>query len=580
MSTNVGIVVLLCLCLVFAMIRYRSSRAAGADGEATTPGKRTLKRPAIRLRRASHAAEPEAPRQRRNRPRLGLTVSGVPTEEALLNTAGSDTSSESGAATEQSVEANDAAILELAAGAAVVEAAPPTRDAVPDDAGEDIPMALRGVVQEDAVIEAPGWPQPGELGLTSATDGFVAPASGPETENAGPPVAEASVADEPLTVAVAHDLITADVSAQVWDEQPSDFDPASGWGSADDDPSEPPADAGADWEPVDLGATFDEAWTLPHDVVGSVEEAFADDAAELTDAQDWNAPEWDFATVAAAPPYEVESAPHQSGPVTDDQFATLPAAEDEPAISWPGEEMAIEPDDDVDPDPVDPALEPDLADAPYEVPSPALDDVEATVAVHDATAWEPPAVELPESVSDPAPAWTAPVTPPKAPKVDKRTRQLERRLAAAEAELRRIAKRTRGKKGDLRTAGKDKIAKQVRKAIGDPALAHHFDLEVGKGRFAFERRSGELPVVTVGDHRPAGEGSELLTALEGPMRANLLAMLLRDYAHSEADRRVASIRSHGGVAAGDAREFDALVARLAELSQGALLGIDPPRPSR
>ena len=52
MSTNVGIVVLLCLCLIFAMIRYRSSRAAGADGEATTPGKRTLKRPAIRLRRA------------------------------------------------------------------------------------------------------------------------------------------------------------------------------------------------------------------------------------------------------------------------------------------------------------------------------------------------------------------------------------------------------------------------------------------------------------------------------------------------------------------------------------------------
>ena len=87
-------------------------------------------------------------------------------------------------------------------------------------------------------------------------------------------------------------------------------------------------------------------------------------------------------------------------------------------------------------------------------------------------------------------------------------------------------------------------------------------------------------MVTVGEHRPAGEGSELLAALEGPMRANLLAMLLRDYAHSEADRRVAAIRSHGGVAAGDAGEFDALVARLAELSQGALLGIDPPHPPR
>jgi hypothetical protein len=86
-------------------------------------------------------------------------------------------------------------------------------------------------------------------------------------------------------------------------------------------------------------------------------------------------------------------------------------------------------------------------------------------------------------------------------------------------------------------------------------------------------------MVTVGEHRP-GEGSQLLAALEGPMRANLLAMLLRDYAHLEADRRVATIRSQGGVAAGDAGEFDALVARLAELSQRALLGIEPRHPRR
>ncbi len=581
MSTNVGIVVLLCLCLIFAMIRYRSSRAAGADGETKrTSGKRIFTKPAIRLGRGSGTAEPEAPRQRRNRPRLGLTVSGVPTEEALLNTSATDTS-ESPAVTEQSVEESDAAILELAAGTAVAETAPTIiPDTVPDDASEDIPMALRGVVQDDAVIEAPGWPQPGELGLTSATDGFVAPAAGPETEVTDQPVTEAIVADEPGTVPATNDLITADASPQMWDDQFAEFDPASGWESADEDPSEPPADADNDWETVDLDATFDEAWTLPHDVDDPAGEAFTDDAAELADEQDWNTSEWDYATVAAAPPVEIQNAAYEPGPFADSEFTIPPAAEDEPTFSWPGDETAVEPAADIDPDPAGPAPGSELAEPPHEVEAPALDDVEATVPAQDADAWEPPVTELADSTDDAVPAWTAPVATPKAPKVDKRTRRLEKRLAAAEAELKRIAKRTKGKKGDLRKAGKDKIARQVRKAIGDSALVHHFDLEIGKGRFAFERRSGELKVVTVGEHRPGGEGSALLAALEGPMRANLLAMLLRDYAHAEADRRVFAIRSQGGVTAGDAGEFDALVARLAELSQGALLGIDPPRPPR
>ena len=577
MSINVGIVVLLCLVLILAMIRYRSSRAAGAGDEAAgSSAKRAPMKPSLRLGRASRTTEPEPPRQRRNRPRLGLTVSGVPTEEALLTTSpGADTTTDTHDSPEPSVEESDAAILKLAAGATMMEPAPPsTRDTVPDDATEQIPVALRGVVQEDAVIEAPGWPQPGELGLTSATDGFVAGVDEFDADVPDVSAPEAMVADEPL-VAPADDLLAADVSAQTWDEDFAAFDSASGWGSADDDPAEPAADeTDSGWEPAAPDATFDDAWAVSHDGEGNGEETFADDVSETAEDQDWSASEWDFAAVAAAP--AIAFADESASEVQRD--APSATGREESTFSWPGGDVAFESGEDIDVDLVIPAREPVFADLPVADIAPSPVDV-AVASVAEPAPWEPPAVESSDPLHDPEPEWTAPVTPAKAPKVDKRTRQLEKRLAAAEAELKRIAKRTKGKKGDLRKAGKDKIARQVRKAIGDPALAHHFDLEVGKGRFAFERRPGDLPVVTLGEHRVAGEGSELLTALEGPMRANLLAMLLRDYAHSEADRRVAAFRSPNGDALHDAGEFDALVARLAELSQGALLGIEPPRPT-
>lgn len=576
MSINVGIVVLLCLFLILAMIRYRSSRAAGAGDEgAGSVAKRRPRKPSLRLGRASRTNEPEPPRQRRNRPRLGLTVSGVPTEEALLTSSpGADPTADTNDTPELSVEESDAAILELAAGATMVEQAPPsTRDTVPDDATEQIPVALRGVVQEDAVIEAPGWPQPGELGLTSATDGLVAGVDefGADVPDVYTP--EATVTDEPL-VAPADDLLAADVTAENWDADFAAFDAASGWGNAEDDPAEPATgEADNGWEPAAPDVTFDDAWAVPRHGARDGEATFANDVGETPDDQDWSASEWDFAAVAAAPAsgFAEESAPDV------ERDPASPSGGEDSMFRWPGGDVAVESGEDIEIDLVIPAREPIFADPPAADIAPSPVDV-AVTPVAEPAPWEPTA-EPSDPPHDHEPEWTVPVTPAKVPKVDKRTRQLEKRLAAAEAELKRIAKRTKGKKGDLRKAGKEKIARQVRKAIGDPALAHHFDLEVGKGRFAFERRSGDLPVVTVGEHQVAGEGSEVLTALEGPMRANLLAMLLRDYAHSEADRRVAAIRSQNGDVLHDAGEFDALVARLAELSQGALLGIEPPRPT-
>ena len=71
-------------------------------------------------------------------------------------------------------------------------------------------------------------------------------------------------------------------------------------------------------------------------------------------------------------------------------------------------------------------------------------------------------------------------------------------------------------------------------------------------------------------------GADLLAALQEPLRASLLSGLLADYANAEAERRVADVlRQHAGPRhAPD--DFDALVTRLAELTQGPLLGIAAP----
>ena len=167
----------------------------------------------------------------------------------------------------------------------------------------------------------------------------------------------------------------------MWDDQFAEFDPASGWGRADEDPSEPPADADADWESVDLARRSTRPGPCRTTPSARSEEAFADDAAELTDAEDWNAPEWDFATVAAAPPYEVESAadrgwagrrravrdPARGGGRAGDQLARGGDWRSNRATTSTRIRSTRHP-------------SPNSPSAPHEVPSPALDDVEATVA--------------------------------------------------------------------------------------------------------------------------------------------------------------------------------------------------------
>ena len=576
MSTHVAITGFLCLLLVVALVKYRGGRTSGTSGQARAGSVRArLGKTTLRLGRGTRQREPEPPRQRRHRPRLGLTVSGVPTEEALLRTA----DELSGPATEdpiaeRSTEDNDAAILELAAGTAVGDdsrsaaaiqpaaEAPLADDALRDHAGEEFAVALNEAAHDATVIEAPGWPQPGELGLSSATDGFAdagAPEIGDEDEDAGDLIT-------PTPIVAAHapeEDHAAPITDVMWDGPVADPDPESGWDPPEEDPAEPaPAAPAPEWSTADLDALLDESWTLPA-AIDEVPVEMISREAEVTDDGAWNVAEWELASVAAP---ETAAAVHGSTHDLD----PLPSAgpEDAAVFTWPSDDLEAEPE----------------LDAAAGVPS--SQDIEeltdAAAPAPEAASWEMPG-DTPAAPADEAPrAPTDPIATPSHQVRDTRTTQLEQRVAAAEAELRRIAKRTKGKKGDLRRAGKDKIAKQVRKALGDPEIAHHFDLQVGKGRFAFARRSAELPVVTLGEtvDRAADDGatgSELLTALEGPLRANLLAMLLRDYAHAEADRRVAALRSPNGASGTDPGEFDALVASLAELSQGALLGIEPPR---
>jgi hypothetical protein len=400
----------------------------------------------------------------------------------------------------------------------------------PDQAGE----ATHTVGATAEFIDAPGWPHPGDMGF--ALESFetqrgnaIGLGSAPADDSAYAP--DATPAPD-LMAGGDHDL----------------FDPARGWTdyavASDDVPDAPPAawteDAAVE-TPVAAGAV------CADESPGWDAHAWKETAEDATVREAWRDPDWSWddederAGFAAA-----EEASQAAAPLGDVALVetladwTPPVVEDAPTVTDPPDELAV-------------------TDAPIAQTAP------------------------PPADPDPSPALATSIVPPASPATTKRgkhTKRLEKRLATAEDELRRIAKRTKSN-GDLRKAGKKKIAKQVRKALADPELAHHFEVRVGKGRLAFERRTHELPILTVSGAAVspmagASQGADLLAALQEPLRASLLAGLLADYAHAEAERRVAEVlKQHAGPRhAPD--DFDALVTRLAAVTQGPLLGIDAP----
>ena len=465
----------------------------------------------------------------------------------------------------------------------------------PDRAGDATPKV--GATAE--FIDAPGWPHPGDMGFAlESFDPQRGNASGLRTAPADDRayVPDATAAADPMGA----------------DDEGDLFDPARGWTdhavASDDIPDALPAEWTAErgieasvaagavpadestswdahaWKTPSEAATVKEYWGAPDWSWGDDDEkdgaAAAEDASHVAAPLDDFTPDetpadWTTPFVENAPAFDepLDRLMADDAPVETPADWTIPFVEDVPAFDELLDRLAA------DDAPVEPIVE------PFEH-APAVTDPQDELAVPGASIA--PAAPPPAD-SDPSAVVTTNVVLAATPAVTKRgksTKRLEKRLTTAEDELRRIAKRTKSKKGDLRKAGKKKIAKQVRKALSDPEMAHYFEVQVGKGRLAFERRIPRLPVVTVaGAAAPpmpaASQSADLLAALQEPLRASLLAGLLADYANAEAERRVAEVlRQHAGSRhAPD--DFDALVTRLAEVAQGPLLGIDaPPRTRR
>lgn len=159
----------------------------------------------------------EAPRQPRSRPRLGLAVSGIATEEAIMEAAAKRTLAPAG---------DEAQLAGLCGESEPVDAIPLAEV----DAAKAIWIA--------EVIDAPGWPQPGEL----------EPGRGPADVESGP-IGEGQATFEVNSpaLAVAGEDDAQDDTSETWTASSDGFDPPSEWddgASSWTAPDAPPADWG------------------------------------------------------------------------------------------------------------------------------------------------------------------------------------------------------------------------------------------------------------------------------------------------------------------------------------------------
>ena len=550
---------LVLLLLLLFVLKHRAKQAPRAEqpSEPDASVMTRLSHSLARVGRQTHAEAPDPPRKRRNRPKLGLSVTGLPAVESLqrqhaIAHPGPASSADDGNAACQAL-GDDLPNDEQVASTSPSEIGDADHRPIEQDIASYVdsvaPVPLPSVRTETdptveatlskggapVFIDAPGWPQPGEMGL--ALESFDPPS--------GPSIALGTALPgedgERLDDHADSGDDAASGSAR-WGGEDDLFDPARGWSdyavATDRVPNSPPAEWTSD------------VTTVTHGVADAVN----GQQSTNWDAHAWDEPDWSWEPAegeADAAPV-VEAAPEGNAPhveVTWDEAAAERAT--------PATEDACE-----------------AGEAP-----------DAHTVTEAAIEWTAAATEGPATLDEAVPTLdlsmtgvAVPVAQP-ATKRDKRTRRLEQRLAVAEAKLERIAKRTTGKKGDLRKAGKKTIAKQVRKALADPEMAHHFDVRVGKGRISFARRADELPVLGV-ESAPApstsgaSAGADILAALQSPLRASLLAGLLADYANAEAERRVAEVLRHAGPRH-TPDDFDELVAQLAEVSRGPLPGIDP-----
>jgi hypothetical protein len=595
---NLIVTGLLCLLLVAAMLTRGATRSAPKDAQETdaappaapssTRATRGLPQISLgRLRRTAKTDAPEAPRQRRNRPRLALSVSGVPAPEAVPD----------GAPESDQPERADEAVQESGAtgeGALQVEAAEWIDLPEPDvtaEAAETLlldfsPGALDLASYVDSVapvpvggefIDAPGWPVPGEMADFSV-DLFDPQ---PSTDVVDAPVAhDADTASNDQVSATSEAASTWDETALIeWADEPAEAFEAA----------EVPSDDWAADVPVDalVGVTVAGAENSPSwDVHAWSEPAQADRLEDDATDGAWEDPDWSWEEGQDVVAAEADE-PVSSDSVVPDEIAWATGLHDEFPV--PVENPFPVQDDQtawVDEPLIEAAA--DAMPPTAEIRAAAVTDEEAphaprTRSEADVQPERPVVLPAPEASLPRAEAFDVPGAPAATPAKPaltrtKASRRLEKRLATAEAELEKIAKKTTAKKGELRTASKKQIAKRVGAVLADPQIAQHFDIRVAKGTLSYTRRSVALPVLRVGTTDPSSPGAtgiELLAALEGPIRASLLSNLLADYANAEAERRIAEVLRQHRAPRHAPDEFDALVGRLSEISQGRLLGIAP-----
>ncbi len=541
----------LILLLIIALVARRAKQGAKPEviaGTATAKAQRRL----AGLGRRPHSQAPDPPRKRRHRPKLGLSVAGLPALQGMVDQ--TETTTAVAQAQTKTSTASEVRDAEQVTSDVVPDTdwSPSTSSREPVDAvtspaasGDTPSIALvtpvplpsapvnaawtgDGVLDPAAFIDAPGWPQPREMAYPPPHDSDVhavdsQPYSAVTRDDAVPTELTGAAGDDDDTDHAFADGVTLPEPASGWNDE--QFDPAMGWADDEVVANEIPDALPADWTT--------QVALVAHTLTG---------AAGAAATPSWESDEWD-ATPVDGDVVDNWGEPDWPSPTGDDEVD----AEEAPIEETPAATEAPE--------------EPAFAEAPVEWPIPTPD---APAVAEIVTTQVAPLVSHPR------------------PQDHKRTRRLEKRLAAAEAALESIARRTTGKKGDLRNAGKKSIAKHVRKVLADPETARHFTIRIGKGRLTFERCGQERPranaaeTMSVPIDPETAAGANLLAALEGPLRASLLSSTLADYATAEAQRRVADVFRVHNVPRRAPDDFDGLVARLTEIGQGPLLGVSSP----
>ncbi len=235
--SSLTITILLCVALVGVLVLKRRNEKASGSGSGGEPAPGSLQRVSVRSRRKSDTA---ATRPRRARPRLALSVPGRLSGDEVTTSVPAVPVLPAVPPTPSPVTVDDLDDPVTVEGESPAPAMAPATEAQPAE-------VLVDVAPSNELIDAPGWPNPGELGAVLDYAAFDPHPDAPITDDAGD--SEAS-SEEPAPDATATDFAAED----------ADFDPATGWGPEETDEWSPDADV-AETDDTVLQSWSSESWS-------------------------------------------------------------------------------------------------------------------------------------------------------------------------------------------------------------------------------------------------------------------------------------------------------------------------------